>query len=111
MVIPAGVTLFFSIFSMHRDKKIWGQQSHIFNPDNFLPENVLLRHPYSFLPFSAGPRNCIGFKQAMMSLKIMLATLIKNYKFSTSLKMEELRLRFDLTMDLTNKHMVSIQER
>lgn len=96
---------------MHRDPEIWGPNSEVFNPDNFLSENVLSRHPYSFLPFSAGPRNCIGSKQAMISLKIMLATLIKTYKFSTDMKMEDIRLKIDITIDIANKHMVSIQER
>lgn len=103
--------MFFSIYTLHRDPEIWGPESEVFNPDNFLPERVLSRHPYSFLPFSAGPRNCVGFKQAMLSLKVMLATLIRHYKFSTSLKMEDLRLKIDITMKLTNKHMVSIQRR
>ena len=38
--------------------------------------------PYSYIPFGVGPRMCIGNKFAMMEMKVMLATLMKNFSFN-----------------------------
>lgn len=49
----------FCFFSLKRTD-VWGEDANDFKPDRFLPENSELRHPYSFLPFGGGARNCIG---------------------------------------------------
>ena len=100
-----------NFYSLHRRKDIWGENAELFNPDNFLPENVEKRHPYSFLPFSGGARNCIGYRYAMISLKILLIYLVKNYKFSTHLKYEDIQFRSDINLKLCTKHWVSIEQR
>ena len=58
-VLPADSEIFFQLYLLHRDPKFWPDPEK-YDPDRFLPERITNRHPYSYIPFSAGPRNCIG---------------------------------------------------
>ncbi|CAB0041377.1 unnamed protein product, partial [Trichogramma brassicae] len=56
--VPAGTDVFMNFQTVHMDPKYWPDPT-IFDPDRFLPENVKDRHPYAYMPFSSGSRNCI----------------------------------------------------
>lgn len=58
--VPKDTILLIYPIDTHRDPNFW-PQPEIYNPDRFLlSEQLEKRHPFSFIPFSAGPRNCIG---------------------------------------------------
>jgi cytochrome P450 family 4 len=97
------------VLTLHRRKDIWGDDADKFDPDNFAAGTK--RHPYAYLPFSGGSRICIGYKYANMAMAIVLAHLIRHYKFSTALQMDELTFDFCITLRLINKHMVTAEKR
>ncbi len=80
VAIPAGTRVLYSLYLTHRDKKYW-PSPHTFDPDRFSPEHASCHPAYTFLPFGAGPRNCIGATFAQVEAKIVLARLLQRYEF------------------------------
>jgi cytochrome P450 len=79
--IPAGTPVLIAPLGTHHRPELW-PDSQRFLPDRFLPEQESQRHRYAFIPFSAGPRVCIGNHFAMMEAQLVLTTLLRNYEFS-----------------------------
>ncbi|XP_023235599.1 cytochrome P450 4C1-like [Centruroides sculpturatus] len=74
--ISRGSMCIIPIYFMHKNPKLFPNPK-VFDPDRFLPENITKIIPYSYIPFSAGPRNCIGQKFAMMEMKILLSNIVR----------------------------------
>ncbi|XP_026831397.1 cytochrome P450 4C1 isoform X2 [Ooceraea biroi] len=77
-LVPAGVDVIMDIINLHKNPDFW-PNPEVFDPDRFLPELVQNRHPFAYIPFSAGSRNCIGQRFAMMELKTVISTLVHNF--------------------------------
>ncbi|XP_013196716.2 uncharacterized protein LOC106139766 [Amyelois transitella] len=84
VTLPSGVTLVpgvgvtIHIWAIQRNPKYWGNDATVFRPERFLEGS--LKHPYAFLPFSTGSRNCLGYQYAMMSVKTVMAQIIRRYR-------------------------------
>ncbi|XP_023218007.1 cytochrome P450 4C1-like [Centruroides sculpturatus] len=78
-ILPAKSSLAVNIYGIHHNPTVF-ENPEVFDPDRFLPENCEKRHPFAFLPFSAGPRNCIGQRFAMMEMKTVLANVLRHFR-------------------------------
>lgn len=74
--IKAGTMVIISPWVLHRHEKLWDDPA-AFRPERFLPENRKSVDRYAWIPFSAGPRVCIGASFALQEAMIALATILK----------------------------------
>lgn len=79
-VLPAGALACVSPYLLHRSPDQWEDPAR-FDPDRFAPERSAGRHPFAYLPFSEGPRKCIGHSFAMAEAQLVLATLLPRVTF------------------------------
>ncbi|XP_054156233.1 cytochrome P450 4V2-like, partial [Oppia nitens] len=80
-VIPAGVDVFIMIRQMHYDSDVYTKPDH-FIPERFQCETSQI-NAYNYIPFSAGPRNCIGKRFAIIQEMLVLAKILLNFRIES----------------------------
>ncbi|KAI8747682.1 cytochrome P450 2J1, partial [Biomphalaria glabrata] len=77
--IPEGSLIAPNLDSILLDKKIWGSDAHVFNPDRFIDAQGQLKKPEEFIPFGVGRRVCLGESMAKTELFLYLSSLIQRF--------------------------------
>lgn len=79
--IPANFTVDIVVHAVNHHPDVWPDHKE-FKPERFEDEAKLSRDPYSYFPFSAGSRNCIGQNFALNEQKVLIGSLVKRFKVS-----------------------------
>ncbi|NWH74051.1 CP3A9 protein, partial [Piaya cayana] len=82
VTIPKGTVVMIPAYTLHRDPEYWPNPEE-FRPERFSKENKESIDPYTYLPFGAGPRNCIGMRFALLNLKAAVIVLLQHFTFHT----------------------------
>ncbi|XP_037560010.1 cytochrome P450 4V2 [Dermacentor silvarum] len=95
--LPKGLTCFVNLYSLHRDPRHFRQPDSFF-PERFLGEEFAQRHPYSYIPFSAGPKNCLGQRFFMQEAKLLLAKVLSKFSVESTKPVEELKITYEVVL-------------
>ncbi|CAH2102414.1 unnamed protein product [Euphydryas editha] len=105
---PAGTDCSILIFDLHRSKYQYVEPLQ-FRPERFQKEPTW--HPFAYIPFSAGPRNCIGQKFAMMEMKMVIAAVVREYRLLPVTKPEDIAFTADIILRPINPIYVKFEKR
>jgi cytochrome P450 len=81
MPIAASARLHIPVFALHPNARLW-DNPNAFDPERFTADRVKVRPRYVFLPFGGGPRICIGAGFATIEAAVIVATLVRSFRFT-----------------------------
>ncbi|XP_077994764.1 thromboxane-A synthase-like isoform X2 [Glandiceps talaboti] len=99
---PKGMHVDVPVYGIHHNPKYWPDPEK-FDPERFTAEAKAGRDPYTYLPFSHGPRNCIGIRFAQLEMKIALSRILQKFKFKTC-SQTEVPLKVDAGITLSPRN-------
>ncbi|XP_049309019.1 LOW QUALITY PROTEIN: cytochrome P450 4p1-like [Bactrocera dorsalis] len=110
LILPKGSQIIIHIIDIHRNAKYF-ENPDKFDPERFTPEASAGRHPFAYVPFSAGQRNCIGQKFAMLELKTVLVNIMKKFKILPLMKDQDIKLQSGMVIRTPNIIKVKLEKR
>lgn len=108
--LSAGTNVIILPYATHRIAHVYPDPER-FDPDRFTAAKMEERSSYAFIPFSAGPRNCIGYKFAMIEMKTIVATILRQYELVPVPGKTEIRPVFRITVRASGGLWIRFKER
>lgn len=109
--IPKGLTIAVPIYGIHHNEKLWPDPEK-FIPERFTPEAKAERHPFAYVPFGNGPRNCIGMRLALLEAKLALVKVLQNLVLKVVDDTQiPLQLEAKLTLSAVDGVIIGVKER
>uniref|UniRef100_A0AAT9UTT2 Cytochrome P450 3638D2 n=1 Tax=Maconellicoccus hirsutus TaxID=177089 RepID=A0AAT9UTT2_MACHI len=93
-VIPAGCTICVAFYAAHNDRRIFPNADK-WDPEHFAADAIAGRDRLVSFIFGAGLRGCVGARYGMMAVKTELVHLVRRYRFTTEMKMDDIHLVMD----------------
>jgi len=102
VTVPKGACVIINVMAMQRNPVLFH------DPEKFLPERFIgevqdKRHPYSYIPFGAGQRTCVGYAQGTITMKIMMGAVLRNFKIipAENVKsMDDFKIKMSITITI-----------
>nr|XP_040042230.1 cytochrome P450 3A30-like isoform X1 [Gasterosteus aculeatus aculeatus] len=107
IVIPKDMVVAVPTWPLHRDPSLW-PDPEAFKPERFSKENKESIDPYTYMPFGAGPRNCIGMRFALVMMKLAMVENLQRFSFSVC-KETEIPLEMDVQDLLMPKRPIKLK--
>lgn len=108
--VPKGTDFTIFTHSVHTNPSYW-EDPLVFKPERFLDEEFHKRNPYIYIPFSAGSRNCIGQKFAVLEEKIVLYHILKSFRLESVETHDQVGVAIELITRAKNGLLVNFYKR
>lgn len=105
-IIPAGTDILISPYIIHRLKSFWPKPEQ-FIPHRFNDENLRLRDRFAYLPFSVGPRKCIGDYISICEMQMHLSFIGQSFKLRQATNQQPVML--EAKVNLRSKYPLHMQ--
>uniref|UniRef100_A0A8C2UR41 Thromboxane-A synthase n=1 Tax=Chinchilla lanigera TaxID=34839 RepID=A0A8C2UR41_CHILA len=105
--VPAGAVLEVAVGALHRDPELW-PCPETFDPERFTAEAQQQRRPFTYLPFGAGPRSCLGVRLGLLEVKLTLLQILSRFRFDAC-SQTQVPLQLESTSALAPKNGIYIK--
>ncbi|VVD06077.1 unnamed protein product [Leptidea sinapis] len=96
-IVPAQASILMFFEAMYQNPKLFPE------PEKYKPERFFdSMHSYAFIPFSAGPRNCLGFRFAWVAMKATISNIIRRYELTLAAPGTEPQFVYRIVTESTN---------